>query len=160
MSSYVIDKKEYIKCAGYIAGLQEAKNRFNESSLYLYNNAVGRLYSKQDIIYELFYLLKANTLSVCVQYNDYQEAKNLYDFLEPTEEEKALFNEYIAKGKKAAFNPEALLDIILYISDFIDCFHYQTSSDLSKDGLIFLRYCLSRIASRYRDLNEDYESTL
>lgn len=160
MSSYVIDKKEYIRCAGYIAGLQEAKNRFNESALYLYNHEAGRLYSKQDIILELFNLLKANTLSVYVQYNDYREAKNLYDFLEPTEEEKALFNEYAVRGKKAAFDPETLLGIILYVSDFIDCFNYQTSYDLGKGGLMFLRYCLSRIVSRYRDLNANYESTL
>lgn len=160
MSSYVIDKKEYIRCAGYIAGLQEAKNRFNESTLYLYNHEAGRLYSRQDIVFEIFNLLKANTLSVCVQYNDYREAKNLYNFLEPTEEEKKLFNEYIAKGKKAAFDPEALLGIILYVSDFIDCFNYQTSYDLSKGGLVFLRYCLARITSSYRDLNTNYESTL
>jgi len=75
MSSFVISKSEYMKAAGFLAGLAEEKNCYREQLLRMWNYRDDRVMNDQDFIDAFTTLYKYNALSVQKQYKD-KEAEN------------------------------------------------------------------------------------
>ena len=70
MSSFVISKSEYIKAAGFLAGLAEEKDCYREQLLRMWNTRDNRVMNDQDFIEAFTTLYKFNALSVQKQYGD------------------------------------------------------------------------------------------
>ena len=117
MSSYVIDKKEYIKAAGFIAGLTE---NFSVRDFWLYDFSVGRNMTKEDYHRQFSAFYNMNAASVKEQYNDSVCESDENDYMD-------IFNEYRKKGRQMylADVKSALIDLI----DFFDSVCYQVEDD-------------------------------
>lgn len=80
MSSFVISKSEYMKAAGFLAGLAAEKDCYREQLLRMWNSKDNRVMNDQDFIDAFTTLYNFNALSVQKQYKDNEpEAdKNTY----------------------------------------------------------------------------------
>ena len=156
MSSWVIDRKEYIKCAGFIAGLQKTESRLDKSILWLWNYKEMRLYTAEEIKNEFLKVFACNVKSVCDQYNGWREMQLLKE--PESKEEKDLFKKYIAKGRELAYDKEKLLQAILKFSIFISCFDYQTEDrEENEKGMAWLERCLFRVTGVLEKLEDNRE---
>ena len=70
MSSFVIDKQEYIKAGGFFAGLAEQLNYFHEPVIYWWDSAKGGLLDAEDYYKAFASLYEMNARSVMLQYGD------------------------------------------------------------------------------------------
>lgn len=70
MSSFVIEKSEYIKAAGFCAGLAESKDCYREQLLRMWNYRDNRVMNDKDFIEAFTKLFEYNALSVQKQYKD------------------------------------------------------------------------------------------
>ena len=70
MSSFVIDKQEYIKAGGFFAGLADLLNYFNEPVIYWLDSAKGGLLDSEDYYKAFASLDEMNARSVMLQYGD------------------------------------------------------------------------------------------
>lgn len=84
MSSYIIDKADYIKIGGILFGIEEAKPRMERN-----DNFLKGLYQKMCDCH------KYNVISYCEQY-DITDIENYLD----ERDFKYIFDEYAVKGKK------------------------------------------------------------
>ena len=114
MSSFVINKKEYMKAAGLVAGLAQ------ELQLWLYDMETRRNSTPEDYRRKFEECFTMNCLSVQDQYNDdspYTDS-NSYD---------QEFNEFQKLGKQLAYNGgEVLTNAIRELQSFFDSASYQT----------------------------------
>lgn len=80
MSSFVISKKEYVKAAGFIAGLASQKNFYREPLVYWYSFKKKRILTPDDY-YDMFVsMYRANAKSVQLQYNDKEPENDPEDY--------------------------------------------------------------------------------
>ena len=70
MSSFVIDKQEYIKAGGFFAGLAEQLNYYREPVIYWWDSAKGGLLDAEDYYKAFASLYEMNARSVMLQYGD------------------------------------------------------------------------------------------
>lgn len=70
MSSFVIGKKEYIKAAGFVAGIMAEKNHYREPVIYLWDYKEGQLFTDERIQQRFAQLYRDNATSVQLQYSD------------------------------------------------------------------------------------------
>ena len=115
MSSFVIDKKEFIKAAGFLAGLAEETNGFHEQLLRMWNYRNDRVMNDEDFIEAFTTLYKYNAFSVAKQYKD-SDAEN------DAKEYKTEFQ----KAKKAA--KRMVLDSKLYKNKDLEMTIYKFQS--------------------------------
>lgn len=88
MSSFVINKEEYIKAAGVVAALQNDDNfRAGRYGLYLWNLDEGKKLNTEDVYKMFTNFFKLNADSVKKQYNDPEEEKDYNEY-------KPMFNLY------------------------------------------------------------------
>lgn len=149
MSSFVINKKEYMKVAGFIAGLQ-AEQR-GSSWLYWYNLKEGHLYTDKEIIRVFYQLYMWNAISVMEQYEDTQMAEN-------TDEINGEFDEYKKHAKRIVDmgNWNDLQKAMYKLANFASCYNYQTENEVfAKKGMTVLNEVLQKIATRLSDIMGD-----
>lgn len=140
MSSYVIDKKEYIKIAGFLAGLQSAK-KYGDSALYFWNTETHSLYTASELYSLLTAVYECNALSVAIQYN-----------ISPAIDQNT-YNSTFEEYKKISYN---LYSMSYYTSlkkyyysfiGFIRCFNYQTEDNfLNEKGMNILKTILFKLS--------------
>lgn len=122
MSSFVIDKVEYIKAAGVIAGIYGIKKRREGLWLYDYTNH-KRICSPEDLyeLFEGFYMM--NLRSVEEQYN---EPKTPGDGLKYSAE----FTAYRKKGINAVINSRTYFgEILVKLNTFFQGALYQIENE-------------------------------
>lgn len=90
MSSFVISKKEYIKVAGYIAGI--AAGCTGSREFWLYDQKEGKNTDKELFYKRFVQCYEMNAESVKDQYNDKEAERDTNDY-------KKEFNEYFKKGR-------------------------------------------------------------
>lgn len=93
MSSFVISKKEYIKAAGFFAGVAECQNYYREPVIYWYSYSKRGLLNAEDYKKAFSKLFEMNARSVQLQYHD---ADPFIDANEYTAE----FKKYYVQGRK------------------------------------------------------------
>ena len=140
MSSYVIDKTEFIKIAGFIAGLQDAK-KYGESVLYLWNTETHSLYTDKEIYNLLSDVYICNALSVALQY---EEAAAI---------DPALYMDVFEQYKKTScrlYSLSHFTELKKYYYSFISfirCFNYQTEDKaLNEKGMNILKTLLFKMS--------------
>lgn len=70
MSSFVINKQEYIKAGGFFAGLAEQLNYYREPVIYWWDSAKGGLLDAEDYYKAFASLYEMNARSVMLQYGN------------------------------------------------------------------------------------------
>ena len=70
MSSFVISKSEYIKAAGFLAAVTEARNYYREPVLSLWKRSEARRYTAEDVRKDFAALYRINAAAVAEQYGD------------------------------------------------------------------------------------------
>lgn len=123
MSSFVVSKEEYIKAAGMVAGIAEAKgNNYGVSDrFWIYDYVTGRNMTPEDYYRNFVECYDMNALSVQEQYHDNDRGRDDNEYLDT-------LNEYRAKAKRKAISPDALQDMILNLHGFFRCAEYQTEN--------------------------------
>ena len=115
MSSFVISKKEYIKAAGVVAGIAEAKRDF-----WIYNYEKGRKYTEADYYDTFSEFFTLNALSVQMQYGDKIAAED------PAEYKKE-FKAAVNLGKQLVYaGNKAVNDAAVELNDLFRSAIYQT----------------------------------
>ena len=137
MSSYIIDKKSYIRCAGAIAGLSATLHE----PLWIYNHVENRNFNDNDY-YNLFkWAYEANYKSVCWQYHDDKEPLDTKDY-------KADFEEYKKIGKQAIYH-NLRTELVKEIATFFRSIKYQIEEDnLSAKVSCYLNIVLVEIVNK------------
>ena len=70
MSSFVINKQEYIKAGGFFAGLAEQLNYYREPVIYWWDSAKGDVLDAEDYYKAFASLYEMNARSVMLQYGE------------------------------------------------------------------------------------------
>lgn len=118
MSSFIIDKEEYAKAAGLVAGIMEFKGTF------LYDYQKSRRATAADIYDTFTACYEMNKLSVIEQYDDTEMAGP-----EPTDKATAdIFYQYLRKAKNNCMAPDKLKEMIMQLRSFFQCSKYQTEN--------------------------------
>lgn len=128
MSSYVIDKRTFMRVGGFCAGLADARH-YDEPALYLWDYKRERIYRPEDYKPAFEWLYRLNARSVALQYND-PEPEN------DTESYAAEFNAYRKKAKELYhYYPDKLLEVYSDFRHFVNCLLYQVE-DPECSGLV------------------------
>lgn len=126
MSSFLVSKVDFIKCAGFIAGIAESFNRNGHNEFFLWDTVENRI-TDTELFYKRFVqCFEMNAESVRQQYGD--KAKEV-----DTNEYKTEFYDYRGRGKGLIFDTkekqmQALSDIRFFFRGSI----YQVENE---------RYC-------------------
>lgn len=95
MSSFTISKREYMKAAGFCAGLASCKNHYREDALRIWCDKLGKVAGDEEYKKTFEALYKWNAESVKKQYNDPEAEKdeNEYtaDFLKAKAKAKKIY---------------------------------------------------------------------
>ena len=150
MSSFIIDKREFIKIAGLLAGLQNTEAHDSAKSIYWWNPEAMKLHDDESIMALMASCWRYNALSVCRQYNDPISSLEAYKISD--KEKTALFNEYKKIGRNLINNiyPDAALKDYFYaLVKFASSYSYQTEDEvMNKAGMEILQEALYLIAKK------------
>lgn len=124
MSSYIIDKKEFIKAAGLVAGLAETLGG-RVDRIWIYDYETGRNSTAEDYYRKFVACYKMNALSVIEQYRGDEVGAPAND----TNEYKKEFKEYQQYGKSIGYTRENLKEVVLELRQFFHSALYQTEND-------------------------------
>lgn len=153
MSSFVIDKKEYIKAAGVLSGIEKATRRNYRRRLWVYDyqhNDVMQGMRFYDVMDECFQM---NALSVQEQYHDSEAWTDSEKYMD-------VFTAYEAKGSSATFNYMELRRIIFELRMFFRSAEYQTEKEAYsfKMKMIFNAIMESLMGFLYDDETKSWSS--
>lgn len=121
MSSFVIEKAEYIKAAGAIAGIIEGSN-YGIREVFVYDYQNHRRMEDKDFYNRFVECFEMNSLSVQEQYTDGDRYTDSNDYMD-------LFFEYKNVGKKSAYDDCKLREIIFNLRDFLRSAEYQVEKE-------------------------------
>lgn len=131
MSSFVIDKKEYTKAAGFLAAVIETKNYYREPVVYLWNKRERRPYEAEDVRRDLQRVYTINAAAVAEQYHDAQREQDSADYLAEFEAAKAAGIQLMRRGY-ALGNPDAVKDLrraVYGVISFLHSARYQIEGE-------------------------------
>lgn len=127
MSSYVIRKEEYIKCAGIIAGIKTIKRDF-----WLYDFKHNRNSTEEDIYDAFVEMYQKNVLSVCKQYG----ADDVYDAKDYRAAYKESFERARDYARKKIYEASER-ELLVMVNDFFSCVLYQVEDAAAHDEIIY-----------------------
>lgn len=116
MSSFVITKAEYIKAAGTLSGIVDAKDVF------LFDYRAGKKSGPQEIYDTFVKFYEMNTESVQEQYGDPERETDSRSY-------KQEFNFFLNYGKMSAIHPEKIKKVIMSLRQFFSSAEYQTERE-------------------------------
>ena len=90
MSSFVIDKQEYIKAGGFFAGLAEQLNYYREPVIYWWDSTKGDLLDAEDYYKAFASLYEMNARSVMLQYGDRRAESDEADYRDDFEHYRSI----------------------------------------------------------------------
>ena len=135
MSCFVIDRREFAKVAGWIAGVADNKNRFGEPAVWYWDNDAKKVILGEDWLKKMMWVYDCNAKSVAESWNE-DESKIR---LEHSEEEKKLFDEYRKKGKKSFGDVMEFRNAVKDYIGFVNSVLYQIEDvELSKQVGAFM----------------------
>ena len=121
MSSFIIDKNEYVKVGAFIGAFTEMRYR-GDLLIYLYNEKTNKLYTANDVINEMISIYEMNVDSVNEQYGDHTE----YD----TEEiDRMVVAKYMGYAKKILYDENKLEIAIANVHKFFRSVNYQIENE-------------------------------
>lgn len=122
MSSFVINKEEYIKAAGIIAVIAEQyAHSTTTHRIWIYDYVTDRNMIAEDYYRCFVECYEMNALSVQEQYGDDTPETDDCNYMQT-------FNEYRTKVKQITSNRTEMQNIILKLQGFFTCAEYQTEN--------------------------------
>ena len=121
MSSFVINKRAYVRACGCLAGLAETPEQrfFQERAFRLWNYSKGRVYTADDFMQAAKWLYHLNAVSVMKQYGDDQAEHDAGDY-------SGDFDEYKVKAAAAyRHGGEKLQKMVFELNRFFQSALYQ-----------------------------------
>ena len=142
MSSFVIDKQEYVKAAGLVSGIVEDKK------VWLYDYEANRKSEPADFYKRFVNCYEMNALSVMEQYEDNEPETDSNKYTD-------VFKAYVAKGKTIATRPQKLTELILDLRQFFEGAKYQTEKEA-----YYFKMCMyfNAILAAFMPLLSSYKS--
>ena len=152
MSSYAIGKEEYIKAAGFIAGIKDVHR-----DIWLYDYEYGRNMTADDFYTRFVECFEMNALSVYEQYAPRHDDEVLYT---DSNDYKDTFKKYRAIGKSVAIQPDALKMAIMELKLFFKSAVYQTEKEtyMWKMSMFFNRILVELMPFLYHANQDDLHS--
>lgn len=158
ISSFIIDKREFVKIAGLLAGLQNADANDSSRSIYWWNPEEMKLHDDDSFMELMATCWKCNALSVIKQYND--PVSSLSDYTMSEAEKRKIFKEYKTIGRNLIDNIYPSSDLKKYfyaLVKFTSSFNYQTEDEeLNRTGMAILQEAIYHISKRafYKEYDE------
>lgn len=122
MSSFTIDKKEYIKAAGLVAGIAETYNR-GPREFWIFCRETGRNSTPEDYHKQFSDFATMNALSVAEQYGDETADTDAGEY-------RSDFEEYRKAGQQIAMSGgNKLKHAMMELRSFFRSAEYQTEND-------------------------------
>lgn len=123
MSSFVIGKQEYVKAAGYIAGIAESFNRNGHNDFWLYDT-IEHKNTDTDLFYKRFVqVYEMNAESVQQQYGDKTRENDANKYTKD-------FESYRVKGKNLMFAAkDQQIQAVSDIRNFLRSAAYQIENE-------------------------------
>ena len=121
MSSFIIDKNEYVKVGAFIGAFTEMRYR-GDLLIYLYNEQTNKLYTANDVINEMVNIYQLNVASVNEQYgedNEYDDEKL----------DRMLVAKYMGYAKKILYDENKLEIAIANVHKFFRSVNYQIENE-------------------------------
>ena len=128
MSSFVIDKRSYVRVGAIVAGINKAL-RGTSRELWFYDMEKGATLKGWDFVEKFIQCYELNVESVCEQYSrdkEYGNPKTYEDSDEYTED----YIRYFRYGEKVAGDTMLMMDVIWDICAFSRSVSYQIENDV------------------------------
>ena len=151
MSSFVVDKKELMKAAGFIAAFVEREEKHN--GMYIWNYKHNRPFNSEDVIASFELIHKLNAESVQEQYNDSEPYIDSESYTKEFKKAKALTEEMLTFGK--CWYADALKNNIYSFSEFSKSIIYQIENDKKQHQV---KTFLNDINSRFIEILKNLDS--
>lgn len=151
ISSFILDKREFVKIAGLLSGLQNADANDSSRSIYWWNPEARKLHDDDSFMNLMATCWKCNALSVIRQYDDPVSSLSAYTMSET--EKRKIFKEYKTIGRNLIKNiypdTEGLRKYFYALVKFTSSFNYQTEDEeLNRTGMAILQEAIYRIAMK------------
>lgn len=142
MSSFIINKDEYLKAAGFVSAMVETTTRLQESIFWLWNKRENRTYTADDVKKDFARLYKINFKAV---YDGYHRTPRSEEFAPDTAEYTAEFDRYKAQGLTLVrkgytllqtTEKEKLRKAVYALTQFFDSVLYQIDDDKNQKSAL------------------------
>lgn len=125
MSSFIINREQYIKAAGFYAGIATTLTRYYEPCIYWYSHSEHRLFESNDYYDAFNKIYEYNCMSVCSQYYEPIPSQEIAD-----DKAQQLFDGYRKIGaalwRKAILgDPLPFKNAVNTFNNFCRCVRYQ-----------------------------------
>lgn len=159
MSSFVISKEEYIKAAGFFAGIAEQKNFYKENVIYWWSDNKKRILTADDYYTAFPQLYDMNAVSVMRQYGDKVKETDNKDYKRTFEKYKAAAtNLYTSAYIGSSSGYSEFKKTVFNFYNFTRSVNYQIEDrKLAADANKFLYKCNSMLVGVLYQL-EHFES--
>ena len=154
MSSFVIDKRSYVRVGAIVAGIAKATRGTNRE-LWLYDNVLGRNLKGTDFVDKFVECYKLNVDSVCKQYahchDEYCDPKTYEDNNDYDDD----YIRYFKFGEGIADSTLDLMDVVWNLIYFSRSVNYQIEDPI--DNQIVMEWFNLVIAklTQIADLKDD-----
>ena len=160
MSSFIINKESYARCAGVLAAIGSQKDYYGEKLFYKYDAKKGDIYGIEDFKNEIMSLYELSAKSVALQYNE-AEWSDPKDY-------SAAFEDYFIKAikvykrayvngsqqDKAEFNR-----LCYYVNDFFSSVGYQIEDlNCCRKAFNIMNWYSRALLRVMKKINEDQDS--
>lgn len=154
MSSFVIDKKSYVRVGAVVAGICKAR-RNSHRELWVYDYEKNRPMKGLDFVDKFVECYKLNVESVCKQYahstDGYGDPKTYID----NDDYDADYARYFKYGEKIAFDTLPLMDLVWNLIHFSTSVSYQIEDPVCNEVVMgWFNMIISRL-TQIADLEND-----
>ena len=145
MSSFVVDKKELMKAAGFVAAFVEREEKHN--GMYIWNCKYNRPFNSEDVVASFELIHKMNAESVQEQYGDSEPYIDSESYINEFNQAKALTEKMLTFGK--CWYADALKNNIYSFNQFSKSIMYQIENEKKH---IQVKNFLNDINSRFIEI--------
>ena len=155
MSSFVISKEDYIKAAGFFAGVAEQKSYHHENVIYWWSDSKKGLLTSEDYYKAFSQLYDMNAISVMRQYGDKTRETDAKDYKRTFEKYKAATaNLYTSAYIGSSFGYAEFRKAVFNFYQFTRSVNYQIEDrKLAADANKFMNKCNSLLLGVLYQLN-------
>lgn len=150
MSSFVINKCEYVKAAGFCAAMLEMQNYYREPVIRLWNRRENRVRNAEDTYKEFVRLYNINAAAVAEQYHEAEPAKDNAEYRREFNEAKEKTLDLMRRGyTMGGMDDRQKLRRAVYM-----CLNFFSSARYQIDGDEFTKSALRILNKWYRGFYE------
>lgn len=153
MSSFVIDKRSYVRVGAIVAGVCKAR-RGSHCELWVYDYEKNRPMKGLDFVDRFVECYKLNVESVCKQYAHDKEYGNPNTYIDNDDYDDD-YVRYFKYGEKIAFDTLLMMDTVWDIINFSNSVSYQIEDPVCNEVVMgWFNMIISKL-TRIADLEDE-----